>query len=153
MLTPQKQLDAFLKKYDPGITKLAKAALAFMRRRLPGAVEMVYDNYNALVSGFGPTAKPSQAILSVAVYPKWVNVYFFKGAELMDPGRQLRGKGSMIRHVRLNSVADLDDPGIDALIEQSVELATPNFDTKQKRQLIIKCIAARQRPRRPSTQK
>jgi len=31
-------------------------------RKLRGATEMVYDNYNGLVIGFSPTEKPSLAI-------------------------------------------------------------------------------------------
>jgi hypothetical protein len=55
--TAQQQLDGFVKKYSPEIEKLGRAALAQMRKRLPGAVVMVYDNYNALAVGFGPEGK------------------------------------------------------------------------------------------------
>jgi hypothetical protein len=33
-----------------------------MRGYLPGAIELVYDNYNALAIGFGPSEKSSDAI-------------------------------------------------------------------------------------------
>jgi hypothetical protein len=33
---------------------------------------MVYDNYNGLVIGFGPNDKPSLAIFSIVVFPRWV---------------------------------------------------------------------------------
>ena len=46
------QLDDFLAKYTPEIRRVARAALAKMRKRLPGAVHLVYDNYNALVITF-----------------------------------------------------------------------------------------------------
>jgi hypothetical protein len=36
--------------------KLARAALTTMRKRLPGAVELVYDNAYALLVGFSPDA-------------------------------------------------------------------------------------------------
>ena len=52
--SPQLHLDAFLDKYSPAVATLARACLAKMRARLPGAVQLVYDNYNALVIGFGP---------------------------------------------------------------------------------------------------
>jgi hypothetical protein len=42
-------------------------ALAKMRARLPGAVELVYDNYNALAIGFGPTERTSEAVFSIEV--------------------------------------------------------------------------------------
>src|SRR6202035_3069602 len=55
----QLQLDSFLAKYDPEVATFARRALAKMRELVPGAVEMVYDNYNWLVIGFSPTERPS----------------------------------------------------------------------------------------------
>jgi len=51
---PEEQLDSFIAKYIPEIGALAQEALAKMRARLPGAIELVYDNYNALAIGFSP---------------------------------------------------------------------------------------------------
>src|SRR5262245_47204057 len=87
--TPARQLERFLAKYSPEIRARAKAALAIMRRQLPGATEFVYDNYNALVVGFGPNAHPSDAIFSIALYPRHINLYFLFGAEVDDPDRLL----------------------------------------------------------------
>ena len=70
----QKQLDGFLDKYVPDTATQARAALAKMKARLPGATMLVYDNYNALVIGFGATDKPSKAVLSLAVFPRHVTL-------------------------------------------------------------------------------
>ncbi|MFT3882376.1 MAG: DUF1801 domain-containing protein [Gemmatales bacterium] len=148
MPTPKQSLESFFKKYDPAIARQGKAVLVKMRRLLPGAVEMVYDNYIGLVIGFGPTEKPSQAILSVLLQPRWVTLCFFHGTRLMDPGKRLRGKGKMVRSVRLEGPDDLDEPEIEALIEQSKDMADPPFETKRKGYLVIKFISANQRPRR-----
>jgi hypothetical protein len=56
MPDPPEQFAGLIAEYEPEIAALAEAALAALRARLPGAVEMVYDNYNALVIGFGPTS-------------------------------------------------------------------------------------------------
>lgn len=148
MPTPKQSLELFFKKYDSDIAKHGKAVLVKMRRLLPGAVEMVYDNYIGLVIGFGPTEKPSQAILSVLLQPRWVTLCFFYGTRLMDPGKRLRGKGKMVRSVRLEGPDDLDEPEIEALIEQSKDMADPPFDSKRKGYQVIKFISANQRPRR-----
>src|SRR5215469_10063831 len=115
-MTPTQQLDSFLKKYDPKIAATARRALAKMRKRLPGAVEIVYDNYNALAIGFGPNEKASLAIFSIALYPRWVNLFFLQGAELPDPARRLQGSGKVVRNVRLEDKT-LDDPEILRLIQ------------------------------------
>ncbi|HQR06193.1 MAG TPA: DUF1801 domain-containing protein [Gemmatales bacterium] len=149
MPTPKQSLESFFKKYDPAIARQGKAVLAKLRKRIPGAVEMVYDNYNGLVIGFGPTEKASHAVLSILLQPSWVTLCFLIGARLMDPDKRLRGEGNIVRHIRLDAVNDLDEPEIEALIEQSIELASPPFNRKQKGYMVIKSISAKQRPRRP----
>ena len=49
----QQQLESFLAKYDPEVSKFARRALAKMRKLVPGAIEMVYDNYNWLAGRRG----------------------------------------------------------------------------------------------------
>ena len=53
--SPHAQIAGFIAKFTPEIGALIKAVRAKMRKRLPHAVEIVYDNYNFLVFGFGPT--------------------------------------------------------------------------------------------------
>jgi hypothetical protein len=66
----EQQLAFFIGKFSPEIAALSQSILATMRERYPTALELVYDNYNALAIGFGPTEKPSQAIFSIAIFPK-----------------------------------------------------------------------------------
>lgn len=145
------QIGTFLSKYTPEMAAAGKAARARMRRRVPGGVEFVYDNYNALVFGFGPSDRPSEAVLSLALMPKWVTLCFLKGATLSDPKGILRGSGSTVRNVRLQGTKDLDDPYISDLIEQAIQSASPPFaSAKAAPRTVIKSISAKQRPRRPS---
>jgi len=148
--SPAKQLDRFLARYTLEIAAEARAVLAKMRERLPGAVELVYDNYNALVIGFGPTEWPSEAIFSVVVYPKWVTLCFLQGARVPDPQKRLQGNGKQVRHIRLNTADDLDTPGVRDLVTRALECATNPFDGTGDGRLIIKSISAKQRPRRPA---
>jgi len=144
------QVGTFLSKYTPEMAAAGKAARARMRQRVPGGVEFVYDNYNALVFGFGPTERPSEAVLSLALMPKWVTLCFLKGARLPDPKKILRGSGSTVRNVRLQSTKDLDDPYISELIGLALESAAPPFvATGTPPRTVVKSISAKQRPRRP----
>src|SRR3954464_11965111 len=111
-------LAAALAKFSPQVRAVANAALAAMRQRLPGAAEFVYDNYNALVIGFGPTDRPSDALFSVVLYPRHVNLGFLQGALLDDPAGVLLGTGTQFRHIRLIPDASvLARPEVAALIE------------------------------------
>jgi len=67
--SPEDQLASFIARYTTETASLARSILEAMRERYPTAVELVYDNYDALAIGFGPTERPSEAIFSVAVFP------------------------------------------------------------------------------------
>lgn len=146
----EKQLRGFLAKYLPDIARQARAVRTRLRKRLPSAFEMIYDNYNALVLGFGPSERPSEAVLSIVVLPRHVSICFIQGARLPDPHRVLRGAGNQVRNVRLASPADLDRPEIAALVELAIARAAPPFASGARGSTIVRAISAKQRPRRPA---
>jgi hypothetical protein len=152
--TPAKQLASFIAKFTPEIATLAKPILATMRTRYPTALELVYDNYNALAIGFGPTERASEAIFSIAIFPRWISLFFLQAQKsatpLPDPQKRLQGTGSVVKHIRLDSAASLDDPAIRALMKEAVARAKVPLDPKGKHRLIIKAVSAKQRPRRPT---
>ncbi|HTC38005.1 MAG TPA: hypothetical protein VK693_03590, partial [Steroidobacteraceae bacterium] len=143
------QLRSFLAKFDPRVAASARAALSRLRKKLPGATELVYDNYNALAIGFGPSEKASEAIFSIAVFPRWVSLFFLQGARLPDPDRVLNGSGTQVRHIVLTDLKILEQPAVKKLMAVALKSAKKPLDSKQRRRLIIKSISARQRPRRP----
>jgi hypothetical protein len=146
--TPAKQVAGFIAKFDPAIAKLTRGARAKMRKRLPTAVELVYDNYNALAIGFGPTERTTDAILSVAAYATGVTLYFTYGKSLPDPHERLEGAGNQGRFVRITSLGVLDEPAVAALVSEAVAHARAPFPEKRG-YTIVKSISAKQRPRRP----
>jgi hypothetical protein len=145
-----KQIASFLAKYAPATAAAARKARAAMRKRVPGGVEFVYDNYNALVFGYGPTDRPSDAVLSLAIMPRWVTLCFLKGAKLPDPHKLLRGSGTTVRNVQLVPPKRLGDREIQRFIELAIAGAHPEFPGgKARPRTIVKSISAKQRPRRP----
>jgi hypothetical protein len=149
--SPEEQLAAFIARFTPEIADQVCGAIAKMRARLPGSIELVYDNYNALAIGFGPTERTSEAIFSIAVFPRWLSLFFLQGAGLPDPGGRLKGSGKVARHIVLKTPADLDLEPVQALIEAALERAVKPLDSSQPHRIVIKSISAKQRPRRPGS--
>jgi hypothetical protein len=145
--SPQKQLAGFIAKYTPEIGAAAKEALAKVRKLVPGAVELVYDNYNALAIGFGPSDRRDDIILSVTLYPRWVSLFFTNARDLPDPQKLLKGSGKAIRHVVLEDASTLDSPPVQALIRHAVARASKPLTGPSR--IVIKSISAKQRPRPP----
>jgi hypothetical protein len=156
--TPARQLESFLAKYDPEVTAFARRTLAKMRKLVPGAIEMIYDNYNWLVIGFSPSERPSEAIFSIVLPPGRLTLCFLQGAGLPDPGKRLTGSGNVVRNIRLyeSGAPDakvLDEPEVRALINVALNRAKVPMPSGTRRKLIIKSISAKQRPRRPEPRK
>jgi hypothetical protein len=139
----------FIAKYTPELGRSLEDCRARMRAFMPRGYELVYDNYNALVFGYGPSERTSSAPLSLAAYPRWVTLFFLQGAALEDPLRLLEGSASRVRSVRLRSAADLDKPAIVALVKQAMQPRASEFAAAPPIRTVVKSVSARQRPRRP----
>jgi len=143
---PKRQLDSFPAKYDPAIAAFARRVLVKVRKWMPVAVAMVYDNYNGLVVGFGPNDKASLAISRSCCFPVGWGYASFRGWA-PGPQRRLQGEGRVVRHIRLEDFSVLDDPYVQGLMNLALHRAKVPLDPPQnRRQLIIK--SAKQRPRK-----
>lgn len=145
----EQQFEDFLARYEPAIAAIGRDATARLRALLPAATCLIYDNYNALVAAFSTSGRPSNAILSIALYPRWVTLFLAAGASFEDPHGLLKGKGGVMRHIVLASAADIDRPEIGAMIAQALKMARVPLDHNRCGELIIQSVAAKQRPRRP----
>ena len=148
--TPEKQLAGFIAKFTPEMANRIRAACAKMRKRIPRALELVYDNYNFFVIGYGPNEKAGDAIFSLAAQARGLSLCFLQGARLPDPNRMLRGSGNLVRNIRLETAETLDRPEVDALIAAALQRAKTPLPPQGRHQLIVKSVSAKQRPRRPN---
>ena len=149
-LTPEARLAGMLAEFSPEVAAWGADCVARLRTRMPTATVMVYDNYNALAIGFAPNERPSDAVVSIAVFPRWCSLFFLKdGPRLPDPTGLLKGEGTRVRHVRLPHPAYLDDPAVVALLEAALARADPPMPDGLPGRLLIKSVSAKRRPRRP----
>jgi hypothetical protein len=146
--SPARQLAFFLARFDPSVAALARSCRAAMRKRLPTANELVYDNYNALVVGYCSSERPSDANVSLPITPRGVSLCFIHGAKLPDPRGILQGSGNQTRFLRLGSAKDLARPEIEALLAAAIARAKTPLPTTGRGRLVIRSVSAKQRPRR-----
>src|SRR5215210_3936897 len=146
--SPATQVRSFIAKFDPAVATLIRASRAVMRRRLPTANELVYDNYNFFVIGYSASERASDCVVSLAAGSNGVSLSFYRGATLPDPDAVLLGSGSQNRFVRLESAATLADPAVERLIRSALAQATTPMPATGRRRTIVKSISAKQRPRR-----
>jgi len=114
---------------------------------MPTALELVYDNARSLAIGFASSERSSDAIVSLAIYARGVNLYFIYGAALADPHGLLMGSGSQGRFVRLEEASMLDQPEIDALVSAAIAEGDTPLPRSGRGRLIIKSVSPASRRR------
>ena len=151
MADTERRIAGFMAKYTPAIAAQLRDARQRLRAHFPRGVEMVFDNYNALVFGIGPSDHTRESFISIAGYPKWVTLFFLDGASLHDPNGLLEGEGKQVRGIRLKTPADMDSPAVAALIAQAIATRAVALADAPPLATVIKAEVEKQRPRRPAT--
>lgn len=146
--SPASQLAGFIAKFDPGVARTIRACRAALRKLLPTAIELVYDNYNFLAIGYCATERTSDCIVSLACSAKGVSLCYVHGASLPDPQGILLGSGNQTRFVRLAGPETLKVPAVAAALRAAVKLSSTPLPVGRRGSTIIKSISAKQRPRR-----
>jgi hypothetical protein len=147
-IAPAKQLAGFIAKFDPAIARLIRSCRVALRKQLPTAIELVYDNYNFFVIGYCSTPRASDCVVSLAANSKGVGLSFYYGATLPDPTKRLHGSGSQNRFIRLPTAATLSEPDVKALIRAALAQAKTPMPASGRGVTVIQSISAKQRPRR-----
>lgn len=146
--SPDDQLDSFFDKYEPTIAALARACRGAMRKRMPTANELVYDNYQFLAIGYSPTERTSECIVSLAINKHGVALSFYYGATLDDPDGVLLGTGKQNRFIRLPTSSTLTEPAVESRIDAAIRQGAVPLTIGENGKLMIKSISAKQVPRR-----
>lgn len=83
---------------------------------MPGITEVPWGHQKTVGYGVGPK-KMSEHFCYIAPATKHVNLGFFYGAELPDPEGLLEGTDKLLRHIKVRSVDEVDNPAVRKLVE------------------------------------
>ncbi|HTY42286.1 MAG TPA: DUF1801 domain-containing protein [Thermoanaerobaculia bacterium] len=144
----EKRLAGFIAKFDPDAQARIRSIRRALRRLLPTAHELVWDNYNFFVIGYSATERPSDALLSMAADANGVGLSFYRGADVPDPKKILLGSGVQNRFLRLESAKTLDRPEVRALIAAAIAQLRVPLPESGRGTLVIRSVSKKQRPRR-----
>ena len=145
MTGPKRDPTMFLSRFPPEIVALVKRCLPKLRRAVPCSYQLVYDYSNSLVVAFSMSERGYEAIVAIAIFPRWVRLYFDKS--LPDPEGLLEGSGAKVRSVTLKSASDLDHGDIQALIKAAIKHSGVTFPRTRSTRMIIKSESKKRRPK------
>ena len=107
-------------KRDPGIEAWMRdhsGELGAIAKRWFDVIRDCGDDVRELLHDGHPTACVADAGFAyVNCFIAHVNVGFFRGAEIVDPGRLLEGTGKYMRHVKLRPGSEVDPGALTGLI-------------------------------------
>ena len=86
----------------------------------PDAHEVVRLGDRAATYGFGEK-KMIEGVVYLMPFDKWINLGFYQGADLPDPNRMLEGTGKKLRHIKIRSVDECEQPPIRDLITAATD--------------------------------
>jgi len=144
------QVAGFISKFEPTAATLIRQCRRALRRLLPTAIELVYDNYNFFVIGYASTERASDCIVSLAAAANGVGLSFYYGAGLEDPCGLLLGSGKQNRFIRLPAARVLSDPAVVELIRAAIANAKTPLPKAGGGYTLVKSISQKQRSRRKS---
>jgi hypothetical protein len=139
------RLGGFLARFPPEIVALVKRCLPKLRRALPGSYQLVYDYAGSLLVAFSMSERGYEAIVTIAVFPRGVRLYFDKS--LPDPKGLLQGSGSKVRSVTLKAASELDHGDIHALIKAAIKHSGVACARSRTNRMVIKSESTKRRRR------
>ncbi len=107
-------IDQWLETRSGELASIASDWFAVMRGCGANVRELMHDGYATVCVQDAPFAY-------VGAFSSHVNVGFFHGASLPDPGGLLEGEGKYMRHVKLKQGQTVDDLALKALINASYQ--------------------------------
>jgi hypothetical protein len=144
----ERLLSTFVDRFDDEVAVLIRTARKALRKKMPSAIEQIYDNYNFLAIGFCTTERTSDCVVSLAASAKGVALSFYRGADLRDPKGMLLGSGVQNRFLRIEDGKTLQRDDVGALIDAALANARTPMASSGKGKTLIKSVSAKQRPRR-----
>lgn len=111
--------DELLEIAAPQIRPIAVRLREIVLEVDPDAVEVVRLGDRAATYGVGPK-KMSEGYAYILPHKNWVNLGFYKGADLPDPAGLMEGTGKKLRHVKVRAVEDAERPEIRALLKEAL---------------------------------
>ena len=120
--------DAYVKSLGPPIRVIAAALRDMVRSTAPDFEEKL--KYGAPHYDVRGTAGTVVYIMDAADH---VNLGFYDGVDLEDPGKRLDGTGKRLRHAKVFSVAQARDPALRTLVREAAAFRVSGGPRKRSR--------------------
>src|SRR5437899_7502352 len=140
------QLRTLIAKFAPAHLRLIGAMRRWLRKRLPTALEVVYEYHNlgAVVISYSPSEHGYEGVLAIRASADAVKLYFNQGKDLPDPAKLLQGS-SQTRWIQLEGASTPARPEVVSLIDEAIALNRVPFPSAGRGSVVIRSTSAKKR--------
>jgi hypothetical protein len=137
MFKTPNELTNLLRRYEADVQSVAVALRSTVVEEIGPCHESIFPIKKWISVLYSTTEKRMKDnICLIVVYRDHVNLMFPRGVDLKDPRGLLEGSGKAMRHVKMLSPADIDRPGVRALIRQAKKRPELGRPAKPLRQVM-----------------
>lgn len=145
------ELRMFLVRHDDMIQSLALRLRSIVLDELVPCHEYIFEMRSKVVLLYSVTNRViADGVCHIAVNRRHLTLVFANGADLDDPGQLLRGKGAIMRHIKVGSSTDLTRPELRAFLRQARAGATRDAGEGQIRRGVVTRVKKRGLSHSPS---
>lgn len=105
---------AYIQQQPEDKQEILNALRRFMQEAAPQLTESLKWGY--------PSYGAKTNICYLSSQKKHVNLGFYQGAQLADPGKLLEGTGAQMRHIKIKNTADIKPEAFAELVQEAVAL-------------------------------
>lgn len=127
MLDP---FEAFFAGYTPDVRAISRELRAMVKGGMPEANEVLFARHNHI--GYLFTESMRDRVCYICPLKDYVRLGFDYGGHLADPERILEGTGKRMRHVKVRTLKEADNPALKQLVEAAWANAITHMKTKKK---------------------
>ena len=105
---------------DPAIAQICRRLRELVYEDDPNSVEVVRLGDGAASYGLG-TKKMSECHVYIMPKGAYVNLGFYNGVDVPDPAGLLEGTGKRLRHIKIRSLDDANNPAVRTMITEALK--------------------------------
>lgn len=114
------QFEEILRAGGPRMGPLCQALRSLVHSLDADAFEIVWPRQKIASFGIGPR-KMTDHYAYIGIQSSHVNLGFYHGASFKDPDRLLEGTGKRLRHVKIRTLREVENPAVVALLREAIE--------------------------------
>jgi hypothetical protein len=116
----------FIESVEPSLRPICIALREAIAEVHPAVVEVVWQRQRIASYGVGPK-KMSEHYAYIGAQKSYVNLGFYRGTSLTDPGKMLEGTGKGLRHVKIRSISIAQSAPVMRLLREAIAERQAHF--------------------------